>query len=195
MMRKSAPCMPVPFIFPSLCCFGEEKRKKATDKKVREPNEGGILLSSPNHLPPSYLFLSVVCSSVLIFRREFLLPLRCLSFVIHKRNEEETRPSSPCSFSLHSASLHLNAFFTHALIFMSTGRLSLFFFLPSGTPELLPGRSCLETLVGNPLEASLREEGGRGAEGAPRTLVFKKLRKCLKAPASLLEACARPGVF
>lgn len=134
MMRKSAPCMPVPFIFPSLCCFGEEKRKKATDKKVREPNEGGILLSSPNHLPPSYLFLSVVCSSVLIFRREFLLPLRCLSFVIHKRNEEETRPSSPCSFSLHSASLHLNAFFTHALIFMSTGRLSLFFFLPSGTP-------------------------------------------------------------
>ena len=130
MMRKSAPCMPVPFIFPSLCCFGEEKRKKATDKKVREPNEGGILLSSPNHLPPSYLFLSVVCSSVLIFRREFLLPLRCLSFVIHKRNEEETRPSSPCSFSLHSASLHLNAFFTHALVFMSTGRLSLFFLRP-----------------------------------------------------------------
>ena len=129
-MRTSAPCMHVPFIFPSLCCFGEEKRKKATDTKVREPNEGGILLSSPNHLPPSYLFLSVVCSSVLIFRREFLLPLRCLSFVIHEGNEEETRPSSPCSFSLHSASLHLNAFFTHALVFMSTGRLSLFFFLP-----------------------------------------------------------------
>ena len=123
-----------PFHFSVLMLFWRREKEEGNGQESErtERRRNSPFFSEPPS--PSYLFLSVVCSSVLIFRREFLLPLRCLSFVIHKRNEEETRPSSPCSFSLHSASLHLNAFFTHALIFMSTGRLSLFFFLPSGTP-------------------------------------------------------------
>ena len=83
-----------------------------------------------------------------------------LSFVIQKRNAEDTRPSSPCSFSLHSASsLHLPAFFTLAFGVHVRGAERTFVVFLSSRLDFLSGRSCLETLSGGPWEGSLREEG------------------------------------
>ena len=127
---------------------------------MREPSEGGIVLSSPNTLPPSYRFLSVVCSSFLICRRAFPPSPPFLSFVIQKRNEEDTRPSSPCSFSLHSASsLHLPVFFTLVFGVHVRGAERTFVVFLSSPLDFLSGRCCLETLSGGPWEGSLREEG------------------------------------
>ena len=99
---------------------------------MREPSEGGIVLSSPNHLPPSYRFLSVVCSSLFV-AKPFLLPL----VFFPKTKKKETRRThglvlpAPSHYTLlllyiSRLSLHL------LLVFMCAGRkeLSLFFSLP-----------------------------------------------------------------
>ena len=49
---------------------GEKKMKKATEEKAREPGEGGVHPSSPHRLPPSCLFLSVLCYSSLFAEME-----------------------------------------------------------------------------------------------------------------------------
>ena len=49
---------------------GEKKMKKAREEKAREPGEGGVHPSSPHRLPPSCLFLSVLCYSSLFAEME-----------------------------------------------------------------------------------------------------------------------------
>ena len=53
-----------PFLSFLLLIMKKNRRReeKASETKVREPSEGGIHLSSPSHLPPSYAFVSVFYS-------------------------------------------------------------------------------------------------------------------------------------
>ena len=48
----------------------QEKMKKAREEKAREPDEETIHPSFPHRLPPSYLFLSVLCYSLFFAEME-----------------------------------------------------------------------------------------------------------------------------
>ena len=110
-----------------------------------EPSEGGTHLSSPNNFG-NLAYLSVVCSSFLFSAEPFLLPL--LFFPLSFKKETRRRRGLVLLTPSHYTLLLCISLVSLHLLWRSWERAFVAFL--SSTLELLPGRSCLETLSRDP---------------------------------------------